>query len=391
MKIRYILIHYDNDENGVLKKALNQTFFLKRIGVDIELILITSEKFSFESLNYVKIRQINRCNISNFTQRLKRARQIAGIMKKEIESLEVGDWLYLRYPYHLLVYPKNIIKNKRTCKVIFEHNTKEMEEFKLVYGIFSQSFIQELIFSIFLRSQSDAIIGVTDEITHYQLCKYHDPQKPHFTIGNGFDINSVILRLLPNYNGICLHLLCVANVSRWHGIDRLIEGLAAYNGPLKIILHIAGEGYELPHLKQMVTERKLIEQVIFHGFKSGNKLDSLFNICHIAIGSLGLHRIGLNESSTLKAREYCARGIPYIIACGDPDFPDDFPYILRVPPDESPIDIESVVHFAQKVCADSDHPKKMRKYAEENLDWSIKMMKLKGFLESLIEDRSLST
>ena len=84
MKIRYILIHYDNDENGVLKKALNQTFFLKRIGVDIELILITSEKFSLESFNYVKIREINRCNNSYLIHRLKRARQISEIIKRII-------------------------------------------------------------------------------------------------------------------------------------------------------------------------------------------------------------------------------------------------------------------------------------------------------------------
>ena len=70
------------------------------------------------------------------------------------------------------------------------------------------------------------------------------------------------------------------------------------------------------------------------------------------------HRIGLSESPTLKVREYCARGIPWIIACKDPDFPDDFPYILRVPPDESPIDIDPVIDFAQKICSDPDHPKK---------------------------------
>ena len=63
---------------------------------------------------------------------------------------------------------------------------------------------------------------------------------------------------------------------------------------------------------------------------------------------------------------------------------------MRVPPDESPIDIDPVIDFAQKICSDPDHPKKMRKYAEENLDWSIKMKKLKGFLESLIEDPSSS-
>jgi hypothetical protein len=86
----------------------------------------------------------------------------------------------------------------------------------------------------------------------------------------------------------------------------------------------------------------------------------------------------------LKGREYCARGVPYIIACDDPDFPADFPYILHLPADESPINIDQVLAFAQEVCADPDHPQKMRRYAEEHLDWSVKMKTLKGFLEALV-------
>jgi len=40
--------------------------------------------------------------------------------------------------------------------------------------------------------------------------------------------------------------------------------------------------------------------------------------------------------------------------------------------------------FAKDICADADHPQKMRRYAEEHLDWSVKMKKLKGFFETLI-------
>lgn len=38
----------------------------------------------------------------------------------------------------------------------------------------------------------------------------------------------------------------------------------------------------------------------------------------------------------------------------------------------------------REVCADSDHPQKMRCYVEEHLDWSVKMAKPKGFPEALV-------
>ena len=126
------------------------------------------------------------------------------------------------------------------------------------------------------------------------------------------------------------------------------------------------------------------EKVIFHGFVSGKALDTLFDECHVAIGSIGLHRIGLNEASVLKHREYCARGIPFIIECSDFDFPNDFPYFYKVPADETPISIDDIFHFTRLVFSDSDHPHKMHDYAMKYLDWSIKMKNLKLFLEDLI-------
>lgn len=61
----------------------------------------------------------------------------------------------------------------------------------------------------------------------------------------------------------------------------------------------------------------------------------------------------------------------------------DFPYILRLPINESPIDVKKVPAFVEEVCVDLNHPAKMHRYAEEHLDWSVKMRKLKGFLKML--------
>ena len=158
---------------------------------------------------------------------------------------------------------------------------------------------------------------------------------------------------------------------------------AHYANSTKIVLHIVGDGPELPYLKELTDELGLNENVIYHGFKSGEELDEMFDMCHIALGSLGGFRINMHEMSSLKSGEYCARGMPFVIAAKAIDFPDDWPYILHVPETEDSINIDDVIMFANRTMADTNHPQIMREYAEQNLDWVIKMKKLKEFLESL--------
>ena len=137
-----------------------------------------------------------------------------------------------------------------------------------------------------------------------------------------------------------------------HGIDYSIYSLHEYNAhyanSTKIVLHIVGDGPELPYLKELTDELGLNENVIFHGFKSGRELDEMFDICHIAIGSLAGFRVGLNELSSLKSREYCARGIPFLMASKDADFPDDFAWVQMVPANENLLDMNLVINFAER-------------------------------------------
>ena len=99
----------------------------------------------------------------------------------------------------------------------------------------------------------------------------------------------------------------MGNVSRWHGLDRMIEGIAGYKGLVHLHFHVVGDGDELDSLKQLKNSVAPSSDIHFHGFMTGQDLDAMFDMCHIAVGSLGIHRKGLGQTSELKAREYCTR------------------------------------------------------------------------------------
>jgi len=319
-----------------------------------------------------------------FLKRVKREYNFYNILNYLITTSQEEDIVYLRIPYPSIQLTQ-ILKKARLCKICIEYQTIEPLEYKLIKKYWY--LILDFFFGNAIRTYTDAIVGVTDEITSYQLSRAGNQNKPHITIGNGFDVASATVRHPPKYDGKDLHLLCVAHIRRWNGLDRLLNGIANHHNSPKIILHIAGDGEELSHLQELAVHLGITDRVVYHGFTTGRSLDTLFNTCHIGVGSLGIHRIGLKEASILKAREYCARGLPFMYGIKDPDFPLDFPFILQIPPDESPVDMKKVISFAETVCTDHDTPRKMHRYAEEHLDWSVKMKTLKGFLETMSESR----
>jgi hypothetical protein len=241
----------------------------------------------------------------------------------------------------------------------------------------------EILFSQSLYNVVDHFFIITDSKNAKKV-----PFKNWTRITNGIDVEEVPIRQIPHFGTDELHILALANVVYWHGFDRIIKGLADFQSKSRIILHIVGEGPEILKLRKLVESTNLTDQVLFHGPLYGSDLDNIFNICHIAVGSLGLHRIGLDEASVLKVREYCARGIPFIYSPKDFDFPAHFKYILKVPSDESPIKMEVVFDFAKEVLSDMEHPQKMRNYAAKNLDWNVKMNPVIEFFQRSVGDEN---
>ena len=379
----YFLLIFDGDvESGVNKKIFSQVKTLNEMGIDANLILIGDTSKIKLAVPYIIKEPITNIESKSLITRLYKSRKIANIIGDRIRNIDASDILYIRYPIFIAFCPIVFFKPFRKCKLIFEFNSLTSKEYLLMHEYFYLFF--ELFFGMFIRYQADGGIGVTNEITNYQRKKIGSRNTSFVTIANGIDVDSIHLRAPPDsMNDFNFTMICVASFSPWHGLDRLIHGIAQYKGKYFIKLHIVGEGSEINNLKNLCEKKAIINHVIFHGFLSGATLDKLFDVSHIAIGILGTRRQNLSEASPLKNREYCSRGIPFISDVRDPDFSSDFPYCLYITPDESIIDVERIISFAKSLYENSyGHQIQMRNYAKQRLDWSQKIGKLKYFLEN---------
>lgn len=200
-------------------------------------------------------------------------------------------------------------------------------------------------------------------------------------ISNGVDFDAIPLNkpsiIIPQ--SLELHLIGVAEVHYWHGYDRLIAGIGEYyrkGGRHKVVFHIVGgiwEGdlYGERGIQSLIDNYGLNDNVVLHGQLFGDALTNVFNQCQFAIGSLARHRSGIKVIKTLKNREYATRGIPFVYSEQDSDF-DQQPYVLKVPADESPINLQEILDFINHF---NMKPEEIRKTVE-HLTWKIQMQKV---------------
>lgn len=183
--------------------------------------------------------------------------------------------------------------------------------------------------------------------------------KPVLCIKNGVDYERINVRT-PKSDGIGIHIICVASFAFWHGYDRLLNGLKNYlDRPdcEKVVLHMVGSLKNICTLglDEFVKKHHLEQNVIFYDTLAGKTLDAVYDRCDLACNSFGMHRIGFSVSSSLKAREYAAKGMPMLVSSVlDVENADTRQYICHFPSDESPIDFVKLVQFYHRVYDGKD-------------------------------------
>ena len=136
----------------------------------------------------------------------------------------------------------------------------------------------------------------------------------------------------------------------------------------------------------MINKYKLNEKVFLLGPKFNKELDEIYNQCVIGLDSMGRHRSGVFYNSSLKGKEYTAKGLMIVSGVNTEfDYDENYKYYYRIPADDSPMDIESVVKFYEECTREKDLKeiqKKIVEYARKHFDFDVSMRPIIDYIES---------
>lgn len=201
---------------------------------------------------------------------------------------------------------RDVKKHNPDCKIAMEIPTypydKEMSSFiewpRLIKDRWNRKKLKNYIDRIVTFSDDDVIFGI-----------------PTIRTMNGIDFDTVPLRLVHEKADDAIHVIMVANFASWHGLDKLIDGAIHYyteQPDRKIFLHIVGGGKVVDKEKARVVDSVVEKYVVFHGPLVGAALQALYDQVTLAIDVCDGEQQGVFLSSSLKTREYVAKGLPVV-------------------------------------------------------------------------------
>jgi hypothetical protein len=242
------------------------------------------------------------------------------------------DLIYLRYSIY--VYPAHCLMD--IAPVVEEINTNDLTQHEGLGGIYS--LYNRLTRGIFLR-RVRGLVTVSRELAASSA--FAPYRKPTRVIANGCRLDD--FPQLPAPANKIPHLVFIGNPGYlWHGVDKLIDLACRFSD-----LHIDIIGYDkLPEFEP------LPDNLTLHGYLSMREYQQVLANADVAISSLALHYVKLDEASPLKSRECLAFGLPLVVAYADTDLNDtDCNFLLKIPNKEDNIQThaQSIRDFAYQM------------------------------------------
>lgn len=352
---------------GVSKKIDAQINAFKSLSVDMDLIHVEN--------NNIKIadKEVG-INIGKYKfGRIKNTFFFSNICKllknNKIINLNRYDFVYIRFSmanigmYYLIKF-----LFKSNLKVILEVPTFPYKD------ELSNNFIN------FILKNIDDMIWRKLYKYVYRIAVTNDLRKLYgvntVSIYNGVDLDSIKVSKNISDNEI-INVTGIANISKWHGYDRLIKGLSNYyssNNSIKQKIHfnIVGEGEEKANLENLSKELMVTDYVHFLGYRSGEDLDTVMDGTNIGISSLALFRAG-GGHDPIKSKEFIARGLPVVLGYNDKLIDMSLSYVIKVPENDEAIDVGYIIDRYKRINVSNSE---VRLYAEKNLSWRSQIAKV---------------
>lgn len=330
---------------GLKKKVLSQERIFRKYGFSISLLMENNHPFK-SRFPLFSTQLINFSNIGKET-----------------------DFVYIRMPeaidIHFII---KCCRLRKRSKVILEIPTYPFDsERKSLFNLPLQ--IKNKIWTKFLKYSIDRIVTFSKDLEIFGV--------PTIPIANGVDVEMINMKK-KKFNKQGIRMIAVASLAYWHGYDRLIVAMGQYkkqNGYLDLYFDIVGDYDEelFQEYTMLIQHNDLQEEVRLLGSLDGQELDNAFNDADIAIDSLGRHRSGVYYNSSLKGKEYLARGLPIVSGVETELDAFSFPFYYRVSADESPIDLQKIKEFYfENIIKNNERSEiivlQIRQFARENFD-----------------------
>lgn len=340
---------------GVLNKMHQQTRALQSLGNQVSVVNHDHDHI------YLNEKILDSYSIKNKRQRYHfNFRYFFKALRNKLKFRDY-DLIYIRYPFSspsFLRFCKKVKKENPRIKIVLEMPTFPYgDEFS---GLLRAYLPVDSFYRSRLKSYVDFMVHFGSEKSLLGI--------PCINTTNGIDFSKIPLQKpLPKKDTI--RLIGVSKWFYWHGMDRVLEGMHQYamnGGKRKITLTLVGEGPELQKLKDLVKSYSFQKQVRFVGVKKGESLHEIFDEADVGIGTLGIHRKNLKYNASLKHREYCARGLPFVLSTEDEAFSEDCGFVSYVPANDQAVPMEAVIELSEK----SISGKEIRAYGESKFKWS---------------------
>lgn len=373
MKILFLVFHGFSDISGISKKIFSQIDGLKAAGHAVELASYTV-RADGHRIRVVGEKVINDYGCGKLAALKKR--MCYGALTRYILN-NCTEMVYIRSFHNANPFTAGMVKklSKAGIKCVMEIPTYPYDSEYDGFSLFTRLELKvDQLFRKRLAYWLDAIVTFSGQREIFG--------KRTIAISNGIDLDKLPIKKQKKITSGEIHLIGVAEVHYWHGFDRAIAGIGEYYRQpheTEVFFHIVGgvapsemyDSAQSPGFHELIKKYGIANRIIFHGQKFGKELDELFEKCNLGIGSLARHRCGIEQIKTLKNREYAARGIPFVYSETDGDF-DGMPYILKVPADESPLNIGELLGYYEHL---SLTPEEIRKTVT-HLSWKEQMQKV---------------
>lgn len=375
MNIMFLVFHGFEANSGITKKIHNQVRALQQLGHKVHLCY-----YGFDE-NLHRVRWVDSTAIADY------GNGPLAPLRARIGLHKIADWavmngieiVYARSFHNASPLTIRLFRTLRRSgiKVALEIPTYPYDQEYVGFPLGTRlKLLIDRCFRRTLAKEVSAIVTFADVPTIFgqrTIC-----------ISNGVDFEALPL-IAPRPNSDSSHpivLTAVAEVHYWHGLDRLLTGLGEYfsgNSKRDIRFNIVGgvgpsemhDSQHAPGFAEIIEHYGIADKVVFHGQLFGDALTEVFNHTDLCIGSLARHRSGVQSIKTLKNREYAARGLAFVYSESDSDF-DNKPYVLRVPADETPICIQDLLNFLDRLTI---KPEEIRQ-SISNLSWREQMRRV---------------